>query len=151
MSHLPIHFVGYQNGPRVGLVVAVSSWKTEPEQSRAFPGTNCKAGFVHLACQSDELSEDCADVGKMIPLALRCKKIMAVGLLMSTRKMCNITKYANFVGVEHNFTSFTGRGEVKTHWHIFLNMSGFAHRLVILILVLGDKLASVHVADQEAF
>lgn len=50
---------------------------------------------------------------------------------MSTRKMCNITKYVNFIGVEHNFTSLTGRGEVNqdilAHWHIFLYITGFAH------------------------
>ena len=65
----------------------------------------------------------------MIPLASQRKKITTVGLFSSSRRMCNITKYANFIGVEHNFTSVTGRGEVNqdTLAHLFLNMTGFAH------------------------
>lgn len=123
-SHLAIYFIAYENGPWVGCWRSSPAGKQSLSGAVLFPSTN-----PHLTCQSDKLPEDCAGVGNMIPLALQCKKITTVGLFISTRKMCNITKYANFLLVLNTILLLLQAGVrlIKTHQHIFLNMTGFAH------------------------
>lgn len=80
---------------------------------RCFPPPRRRSGSGAAAGHCLESRPPSAGVGNGVPLAVQCKERATVGLFMPTRKMCEITKYANFIGVEHNFASVTDRGEVN--------------------------------------
>lgn len=92
------------------MLAVIPGWRAQPGLSGALPGVNHGAGFVHVTCQGDKLSEDYADVGNVMALALQCKKITTVGVFVSTRKTCSITTNAN-TGVN------TGLRLFQTHRH----------------------------------
>lgn len=80
---------------------------------RCFPRPGGGASLARRLAAAWRADPRSAGVGNGVPLAVQCKKRATVGLFMPTRKMCEITKYANFIGVEHNFASVTDRGEVN--------------------------------------